>query len=99
MKITNLKTVYLSEKEIKEAITCWMRIKNPFEYNSLAAHIKDNKCTYDWEMKEGEILFVVSIDHEIEEGHRHLDKALQASSLRTPDFEDEIELYKTYGGD
>ena len=27
MKITNMKTVYLSEKEIKEAVICWMQIR------------------------------------------------------------------------
>ena len=99
MKITNLKTVYLSEKEIKEAIICWMQNKNPFVYKNLAEHLKENKCSYGWEMKKGEFMFVISIDGEIEEGAPHLDAALQIREEKTPEFEDVIELYKTYGGD
>ena len=53
MKVTNLKTIYLSEKEIKEAISCWMQIRNPFVYSNLATHLKNNTCSYDWEMKDG----------------------------------------------
>ena len=99
MKITNMKTVYLSEKEIKEALICWMQIKNPFAYNSLASHLRGNRCSYDWEMKEGKMQFVVSIDGEMEEGPPHLDTALCASGIKITEYEETIELHKTYGGD
>ena len=99
MKITNLKTVYLTEKEIKEALTCWMHIKNPLAYNVVVEHINENKCTYDWEMKNGEFLFVVSIEGEIDEIPPHLDTALKFREKQIEEFEDVIELYKTYGGD
>tara|TARA_Y100000034_G_C6882525_1_gene404623 strand:- start:378 stop:677 length:300 start_codon:yes stop_codon:yes gene_type:complete len=99
VRITNLKTVYLTEKEIKEALTCWMRIKNPFAYNAVVEHLKENKCTYDWEMRNGEFLFVISVEGEIDERPPHLDTALQRKETQLGEFEDVIELYKTYGGD
>jgi len=94
-----MKTVYLSEKEIKEALVYWMQIRNPFAYNSLSAHLRENKCTYDWEMKQGEMRFVISIDGEVEEKVPHLDTALRSPGIKVTEYEETIELYKTYGGD
>ncbi len=99
MKVTNLKTIYLSEKEIKEAISCWMQIRNPFIYSNLATHLKNNTCTYDWEMKNGKFEFVVSINGEVEVPPPHLDEALLIDDAAVREFEEEMELYKTYGGD
>jgi hypothetical protein len=99
MKITNMKTVYLSEKEIKEAVICWMQIRNPFIYNDLATHMRQNRCSYDWETKEGKMRFVVSIDGEVDEIPPHLDIALNSSGVKVAEYEEIIELHKTYGGD
>jgi|TARA_Y100000034_G_scaffold68555_1_gene82741 hypothetical protein len=99
MKVTNLKTIYLSEKEVKEAISCWMQIRNPFMYSNLATHLKNNTCTYDWEMKNGKFAFVVSINGEVEVPPPHLDEALPTDAAAIREFEEEMELYKTYGGD
>ena len=99
MRVTNIKTVYLSEKEIKEAITCWMRVKNPFGSHHIVEHLKENRCTYDWEMRSGNIMFVISIDGEVVDEEPHLDNALHSCATSLPEFEDVIELYKTYGGD
>ena len=99
MEITNIKTVYLSEREIKEALFCWMQIRNPFAYTNLAAHMRANRCSYDWEMKEGKMRFVISVDGEVEEESQHLDIALKSPGVKVTEYEEIIELHKTHGGD
>ena len=99
MKITNMKTIYLCEKEIKEALICWIRLRNPIVYDSLSEHLRENKCSYDWEMKQGQMRFVISIDGEVEEEILHLDTALYSPGIKVTEYEETIELYKTYGGD
>jgi len=99
MRITNIKTVYLSEKEIKEALIFWIQIRNPFAYTNLATHMRANRCSYDWEMKEGKMRFVVSVDGEVEEDLHHLDIALKSPGVKAAEYEEIIELHKTYGGD
>tara|TARA_Y100000034_G_scaffold19103_1_gene21374 strand:+ start:1440 stop:1739 length:300 start_codon:yes stop_codon:yes gene_type:complete len=99
MKITNMKTVYFSEKEIKEALICYMQVRNPFVYNNLATHMRENRCSYDWETKEGQMSFVVSIDGEVIEEPPHLDIALKSPGIKVAEYEETIELHTTYGGD
>jgi len=61
MKTTSIKTIYLKEYELKEAI-----IQHLWKcgHEELAQHLYDNDCTMDW--KDGEC-FVISIDGEVEE--------------------------------
>ena len=61
MKTTSIKTIYLKEYELKEAIIqhLWKR-----GHEELAQHLNMNYCSMEW--KDGEY-FVVSIDGEIEE--------------------------------
>lgn len=60
MKATSIKTVYLKECELKQAIVEYLEKTE----EDLAQHLYDNDCSMEW--KDGEY-FVVSIDGEIEE--------------------------------
>jgi len=68
MKTTSLKTIYLKEYELKEAIIqhLWKR-----GHEELAQHLNMNGCSMEW--KDGEY-FVVSIDGETDENKE--DKSL-----------------------
>tara|TARA_Y100000310_G_scaffold40276_1_gene37803 strand:+ start:4913 stop:5122 length:210 start_codon:yes stop_codon:yes gene_type:complete len=58
MKTTSMKTIYLKEYELKQAI---------IEYlgkTDIAQHLYDNDCSMEW--RDGEY-FIVSIDGEIED--------------------------------
>jgi len=50
-------------------------------------------------MKNGKFEFVVSINGEVEVPPPHLDEALLIDDAAVREFEEEMELYKTYGGD
>jgi len=60
MKATSIKTIYLKEYELKQAIVEYIEKTE----EELAQHLYDNDCSMEW--KDGEY-FVVSIDGEIEE--------------------------------
>ena len=60
MKITSLKTIYLEEYELKQAIIEYLEK----EHEDLAQHLYDNSCSMDWKSE----YFVISIDGEIDDG-------------------------------
>lgn len=65
MRTTSLKTIYLTEEELKQAIANYIRDRDgKLGPNGLYMHLTNNKCTMEWADK-GE--FVISIDGEIED--------------------------------
>jgi hypothetical protein len=61
MRTTSLKTVYLTEDELKQAIVEYLEK----EHEELAQHLHNNECEMVWGQNSKE--FLVSIDGEIEE--------------------------------
>jgi hypothetical protein len=62
MKITSLKTIYLTADELKQAIVEYLEK----EHEELAQHLYDNECEMVWGQDGKE--FLVSIDGEIVDG-------------------------------
>ena len=62
MKITNLKTIYLTPEELKKAIAQFLIKQGKKE---LAEHIKKNECDLVWAQDNKD--FIISVDGEIEE--------------------------------
>jgi len=60
MKTTSLKTIYLEEHELKQAIVEYLEK----EHEDLAQHLRNNDCEMDWKSE----YFVISIDGEIDDG-------------------------------
>ena len=59
MKTTSLKTIYLTEDELKQAIVEYLEK----EHEELAQHLYDNSCSMDWKSE----YFAISIDGEIDD--------------------------------
>jgi len=59
MKTTSLKTIYLEEHELKQAIVEYLEK----EHKDLAQHLYDNECEMVWKSE----YFVISIDGETDE--------------------------------
>jgi len=64
MRTTSLKTIYLSENELKQAIANFVRDKEGTKVG-LYAHIMNNACEMEWTQDGGE--FLVSMDGELED--------------------------------
>jgi len=61
MRVTSLKTIYLTEEELKQVISNHLREKGD---HILAEHLHTNICTMEW-LKNGN--FAISIDGEVNE--------------------------------
>jgi hypothetical protein len=64
VKITNLKTIYLTGQELKDALIKYLFAA---EQRGLAEHLRLNECTMEWANGEE---FVISIDGEYEHDTR-----------------------------
>ena len=60
MKITSLKSIYLSERELRQAIANW--IKSEHGNSEIADHLVNGSCGMDWAQSGNE--FIVSLDNE-----------------------------------
>ena len=60
MRITSLKSIYLTEKELKQAISNWIKIE--CEDTELAAHLEDYSSEMVWSQDGKE--FIISMDGE-----------------------------------
>jgi hypothetical protein len=60
MRTTSLKSIYLTEKELKQAISNWIKIE--CEDTELAAHLEENVCDMSWSQDGQE--FIISPDGE-----------------------------------
>lgn len=76
MKITSLKSIYLTEKELKQAIANW--IKSEHGNSEIADHLVNGSCEMDW-TQEG-LEFIVSLDNEFieDETEIHLEEPFSA---------------------
>ena len=70
MKTTSIKTIYLKEYELKQAIVEYLAK----EHEDLAQHLYDNECDMAWGQDGKE--FLVSIDGEVEDEENKEDKSL-----------------------
>jgi hypothetical protein len=64
MRSTSLKTVYLTEEELKQAVANFIRDREGTKLG-LYAHLMNNACEMEWTQDGGE--FLISIDGEIED--------------------------------
>ena len=62
MKVTNLKTIYLTKEELKEAIVKYLVLSSKW---LLAEHLRKNDCDLVW--AQGEKEFIISINGEVED--------------------------------
>lgn len=59
MKVISIKSIYLSERELKQAICEWLHERGRHD---LATHLADNLCEFEWSHEyEGDYL-AISID-------------------------------------
>jgi hypothetical protein len=63
MRTTSLKTIYITEKELKQALANWMELEH--KDAGLAAHLAENECDMSW--SQGGKEFIISMDGEFVE--------------------------------
>ena len=61
MRTTSLKSIYLTEKELKQAISNWIKIEH--KDTELAIHLEENVCDMSWSQDGKE--FIISPDGEV----------------------------------
>ena len=61
MRTTSLKSIYLTEKELKQAISNWIKIEH--KDTVLAIHLEENVCDMSWSQDGKE--FIISPDGEV----------------------------------
>jgi hypothetical protein len=64
MKVKSIKSIYLTEKELKEAIFEWLMGHSRY---SLAKHLKDNGCEFEWTQQDDGVYLAVDMDGTFEE--------------------------------
>ena len=64
MKVKSMKTIYLSEEELKEAIYNWLL---SHDYHDLAKHLNDNLCNLEWSHQEQKTYLAVDMDGTFDE--------------------------------
>jgi hypothetical protein len=63
MRTTSLKSIYLTEKELKQAISNWIELEH--KDTELAVHLEDYASEMDWAQDGKE--FIISMDGEFNE--------------------------------
>jgi len=64
MKVKSIKSIYLSQKELKEAIFEWLMGHSHY---SLAKQQKDNGCEFEWTLQDDGTYLAVDMDGTFEE--------------------------------
>lgn len=64
MKVISIKSIYLSEKELKGAICNWLHIRG---LHDLATHLEDNLCEFEWSHEDDGDYLAVDMDGQFEE--------------------------------
>ena len=64
MKVKSIKSIYLTEKELKQAIADWLHTHG---YASLADHLEDNLCEFEWSHQDDGVHLAVDMDGQFEE--------------------------------
>jgi hypothetical protein len=70
VRTTSLKTIYLTEKELKQAVANWIELV--YEDIELAVHLEENVCDLSW--SQGGKEFIISMDGEIKDNIMTKDK-------------------------
>ena len=60
MRTTSLKTIYITEKELKQALANWIELEH--KDTELAVHLEENACEMAWALDGKE--FSISMDSE-----------------------------------
>jgi len=63
VRTTSLKTIYITEKELKQALANWIELEH--KDTELAVHLEENECDMSW--SEGGKEFIISMDGEFVE--------------------------------
>jgi len=61
VRTTSLKTIYLTEKELKQAIANWIELE--YKDTELAVHLEENPSEMTWSQDGKE--FIIGMDGEI----------------------------------
>jgi len=64
MKVKSIKSIYLSEKELKQAIYDWLHAHGRLD---LAKHLENNLCEFEWTQQDGGVYLAVDMDGTFEE--------------------------------
>ena len=64
MKVKSIKSIYLSEKELKQAICDWLREHG---WLDLAKHLESNLCDFEWTFQDDGSYLAVDMDGQFEE--------------------------------
>ena len=64
MKVKSIKSIYLSEKELKEAICLWLWTHG---HLGLLKHLQDNLCEFEWTNQDDGPYLAVDMDGTFEE--------------------------------
>jgi len=64
MKVKSIKSIYLSEKEIKQAVCDWLHAHGRLD---LAKHLENNPCEFEWTQQDDGVYLAVDMDGTFEE--------------------------------
>jgi len=64
MKVKSIKSIYLSEKELKDAICKWLYAHGRI---GLAKHLESNLCEFEWSHEDDGDYLAVDMDGQFEE--------------------------------
>ena len=59
MKVKSIKSIYLSEKELKGAICNWL---HDHGRHDLATHLEDNLCEFEWSHQDDGVYLAIDMD-------------------------------------
>jgi len=77
VRTTSLKTIYLTEKELKQALANWIELE--YRDTELAVHLEENACEMVWSQDGKE--FIIGMDGEI------MDNIVTKSSTNEQDID------------
>ena len=91
MRTTSLKSIYLTEKELKQAISNWIKIEH--KDTELAAHLEENVCDMSWSQDGKE--FIISPDGEVVDRVRDNEKDKEQIMTKDDTSEQNNDRYVT----
>ena len=89
MRTTSLKSIYLTEKELKQAIASWIKIEH--KDTELAIHLEENVCDMSWSQDGKE--FIISPDGEVVDRVRDNEKDKEQIMTKDDTSEQNNDLY------
>ena len=67
MKVKSIKSIYLSQKELKGAICNWLYAHG---HIGLAKHLESNLCEFEWSHQDDGVHLAVDMDGHFEESEK-----------------------------